>query len=153
MKVHLYVTVDLQMHRLCTRPEFFFLCEIYFDIMKTIVLRWWNFQHTSLPVFTMKNYLALRPTTVGQFNFVNSLGKHLTKQELTRKTRQLLSQAGFQASNFAWSQLSNWRCNYSSLRKTALLAHKNSGPLVIWLLRMLHTNSTFDTVKRVSHIS
>jgi hypothetical protein len=52
------------------------------------------------PVVAMKNCLALRPTTVGPL-FVNSLGKPLTKQELTRKTRQLLSQAGFQVSNFA----------------------------------------------------
>ncbi len=49
----------------------------------------------------MENYLALRPTTLVGPLFVNSLGEPLTKQELTRKTRQLLSQAGFQASNFA----------------------------------------------------
>ncbi len=53
------------------------------------------------PVLAMENYLALRPTTLVGPLFVNSLGKPLTKQELTRKTRQLLSQAGFQASNFA----------------------------------------------------
>jgi hypothetical protein len=53
------------------------------------------------PVLAMENYLALRPTTLVGPLFVNSLGKPLTKQEVTRKTRQLLSQAGFQASNFA----------------------------------------------------
>ena len=49
----------------------------------------------------MEEYLALRPTTLAGPLFVNLLGKPLMKHELTPKTRQLLSQAGFQASNFA----------------------------------------------------
>ena len=53
------------------------------------------------PVSAMKKYLAIRPTgSVGPL-FVNCLEQPLTKHELTRKTRQLLSQAGFDASKFA----------------------------------------------------
>ena len=49
----------------------------------------------------MKKYLAIRPTGSVEPLFVNRLEQPLTKHELTRKTRQLLSQAGFDASKFA----------------------------------------------------
>ena len=57
--------------------------------------------HTPLcPVLAMKQYLAIRQPKSGPL-FVNSAGKPLTKQALTLETRKLLSQAGFNASNFA----------------------------------------------------
>ncbi|CAB4014711.1 uncharacterized protein LOC110254160 [Paramuricea clavata] len=57
--------------------------------------------HTPLcPVLAMKEYLARRQPKSGPL-FVNSAGKPLTKQALTLETRKLLSQAGFNASNFA----------------------------------------------------
>ena len=61
------------------------------------------------PVLAMKKYLALRTTPSAGPLFVNSQGKPLTQDPAVAFSSRLPSL------KFCMSQLSNWRCNYSSL--------------------------------------
>jgi hypothetical protein len=52
------------------------------------------------PEQALKTYFLRRPVTSGPL-FIHTSGKHLTKQTLTIETRKLLTQAGFNASDYA----------------------------------------------------
>lgn len=52
------------------------------------------------PVLAMKHYISRRSPTTGPL-FTHASGKPLTKQTLTLETRNLLTQAGFNATEYA----------------------------------------------------
>ncbi len=94
----------------------------------------WKFQHTSLPCVSYGKLFSTSANNISRTPLCKFIGKTSYETGTNAQDSAIAFSSGLSSLKFRWSQLSNWRCNYSSLGKTAFVAHQNSGPLVLGLL-------------------